>query len=627
MRKLLLKLSVAVIALSVIGLNAHAENNWPRKKTKFETLFGIPVKKKRKSIFPWWKSSAPIADELVADVETIPGKGMGNLTYFWPKNIPIADPTFVKLTASDEQSSAILAELFITDSELVAPAAESRLILDHYKNTGFKPLWITNGAPSERAQALLDFAGKSYEDGLDAPSYLPQGLNDFDNAAAQLGGDVEKLAKFDIALTAAALKLALHISGGQFEPNRLSLYNDITPEPVDAAKALKILAWSPYPVDYLRDLAPKHPAYAALKAELAKLRAAEETVTYEKIPDGKPVKIGDFDPRMPMLRQRMVALGYLTADAAKVDEIAALELDIALSESLKKYQESMQISPTGTFGPKTLKSLNSVSDEDRTQQIVYNLERLRWLPKNLGTRYVFVNQAGFNVWVMDSGKEIWRSNVIVGKPLNQTSAFHDQIETVVFNPSWGVPQSIIVNEYLPKLRSDPSYLDQQGFRVSDRNGNVIPSSEIDWYAYGSRPPFDVQQPPGRDNALGELKFLFPNKHDIYMHDTPAKKLFQEASRAFSHGCVRVQNPREFAAILLGWDRERIDAETDSRVSQSVPLPKKVPVHITYFTAWPDSTGKITYYGDMYKRDETMEKAFAAMASARAAQLAQKLVQN
>jgi murein L,D-transpeptidase YcbB/YkuD len=187
--------------------------------------------------------------------------------------------------------------------------------------------------------------------------------------------------------------------------------------------------------------------------------------------------------------------------------------------------------------------------------------------------------------------------------------------------------SILVNEYLPKLYADPGYLDQQGFRVSDRNGNVIPSSEIDWFAYGGRPPFDVQQPPGRGNALGELKFLFPNSHDIYMHDTPTKNLFSETSRAFSHGCVRVQNPREFAAILLGWDREEIDRKTDSRVSQSIQLPRKVPVHITYFTAWPDSTGKITYYNDIYKRDEAMEKALAASASARAANLVQKLVQN
>ncbi len=152
-------------------------------------------------------------------------------------------------------------------------------------------------------------------------------------------------------------------------------------------------------------------------------------------------------------------------------------------------------------------------------------------------------------------------------------------------------------------------------------------ASIDWAAYGDRPPFGVQQPPGKGNALGELKFLFPNKHDIYMHDTPTKNLFAEQVRTFSHGCIRVQNPREFAVAILGWDRARVDKETDSRKSQSIPLPQKIPVHITYFTAWPDSTGKISYFNDMYERDETIEKALAALAKAREANSTQKLVQN
>jgi murein L,D-transpeptidase YcbB/YkuD len=228
---------------------------------------------------------------------------------------------------------------------------------------------------------------------------------------------------------------------------------------------------------------------------------------------------------------------------------------------------------------------------------------------------------------MDHGNEVWHSNVIVGKPLNQTSAFHDEMETVVFNPSWGVPQSIIVNEYLGKLRRDPGYLDRQGFKVIAPNGKVIRSSSVNWAAYGSRPPFGVQQPPGKGNALGELKFLFPNSHDIYMHDTPTKNLFAEPTRTYSHGCIRVQNPREFAEVILGWDRDKIDRETDSRKSQSVVLSQKIPVHITYFTAWPDSSGKMSYFNDVYERDEAMEKALAVLASAREANSTQKLVQN
>ena len=474
---------------------------------------------------------------------------------------------------------------------------------------------------------MLAFAAKTFEDGLEPLAYLPKGLSSFENIAEQLSTDPQELAQFDIAMTAATLKLAREISSGQFEPNRLSRYNDITPERVDVGQVLKVMAWTPFPEAYLNNLMPKHEAYGLMKAELAKLRASRIKPAYEKIAEGKSVKAGDSDPRISVIRDRMQDMGFLSSEEAAVEPELSSKLDADLSAALKKFQKSVKLRQTGVLDVATVKNLNRDTSQRDIQRLVYNMERLRWLPKNLGKRFVFVNQPAFEVRVMDRGNEVWRSNVIVGKPLNQTSAFHDEMETVVFNPSWGVPQSIIVNEYLGKLRRDPSYLDRQGFKVIAPNGRVIPSSSIDWAAYGDRPPFGVQQPPGKGNALGELKFLFPNSHDIYMHDTPTKNLFAEQVRTFSHGCIRVQNPREFAVAILGWDRDKVDEETDSRKSQSIPLPQKIPVHITYFTAWPDSTGKINYFNDIYERDETMEKALAALATAREANSTQKLVQN
>ena len=372
---------------------------------------------------------------------------------------------------------------------------------------------------------------------------------------------------------------------------------------------------------------PKHLSYEMMKAELAKLRTSKTKPAYEKIAEGKSVKAGKSDPRISIVRDRMQDLGFLSSAESYVEPEFANTLDTDLSAALKKFQKSVKLRQTGILDLATVKNLNRDTSQKDIQRLIYNMERLRWLPKNLGTRFVFVNQPAFEVRVMDHGKEVWRSNVIVGKPLNQTAAFHDEMETVVFNPSWGVPQSIIVNEYLGKLRRDPSYLDRLGFKVIAPNGKIIPSRAINWSAYGNRPPFGVQQPPGEGNALGELKFLFPNEHDIYMHDTPTKNLFAESTRAFSHGCIRVQNPREFATVLLGWDRAKVDEETNSRQSQSVALSQKVPVHITYFTAWPDSSGKINYFNDIYERDEAMGKALASLASAREAVSTQKLVQN
>ena len=633
--KLLLKLSVAAIAASFASQTVLADaSREEKRKGFFESLFGAPKKKKnRRTILPWWKEDSRAygnnyyGDEDYSDPEPIPGKGMGNLPYVSPKLVALSDPTFSKFYAPDVQSQAILAELSSQKPVTRVTKEVRQPILDLYRNTGFKPLWLNGNAPSERALAILAFAAKVSEDGLEPMAYLPAGLGSFNNVTEQVGIDPQQLAQFDIAMTAAALKLAREISGGQFEPNSLSRYNDITPERVDVSQALKVLAWTPYPESYLKDLMPKHPSYGLMKAELAKLRASNQKPPYEKIAEGKPVKLGKSDPRISLVRDRMQDMGFLSSEESKVEPEFSEILDADLSAALKKFQKSVKLRQTGSLDLATVKNLNRDTSQRDIQRLVYNMERLRWLPKNLGSRYVFANAPAFEVRVMDQGNEIWRSKIVVGLPLAQTEAFHDEMETIVFNPSWGVPQSIIVNEYLGKLRRDPSYLDRQGFKVITPSGKVVRSSSINWAAYGDRPPFGVQQPPGKSNALGKLKFLFPNEHAIYMHDTPAKNLFSETVRAFSHGCVRVQDPQEFASILLGRDRAVIEEEIATGKSQPVTLKQKIPVHLTYFTAWPDSSGKMNYFNDVYERDEAMEKALAVLASAREANSTQKLVQN
>ena len=634
--KLLLKLSVAAIAVFVSGQSVLADTYANRNKGFFESLFGAPrYKKPRRTILPWWKEDGDAnffygslyGDDDYGDPEPIPGKGMGNLTYIGPKQVPLSDPAFSKLIAEGIQNQAILAALSNPKAIVRVPQEERQPILDLYSSAGFKPLWLDGNAPSERAKTVLAFAAKTFEDGLEPLAYLPRGLSSFDNIAEQLSADPQELAQFDISMTAATLKLAREISSGQFEPNRLSRYNDIAPERVDVGQVLKVMAWTPFPEAYLNNLMPKHEAYGLMKAELAKLRASRIKPAYEKIAEGKSVKAGGSDPRILVIRDRMQAMGFLDGEEAAVEPELSNKLDADLSAALKKFQKSAKLRQTGALDMATVKNLNRDTSQRDIQRLVYNMERLRWLPKNLGSRYVFANAPAFEVRVMDRGNEVWRSKVIVGLPMAQTAAFHDEMETVVFNPSWGVPQSIIVNEYLGKLRRDPSYLDRQGFKVIAPNGKVVPSSSINWAAYGDRPPFGVQQPPGKGNALGKLKFLFPNSHAIYMHDTPTKNLFSESVRAFSHGCVRVQNPQEFASILLGWDRARVDKEIDSGKSQPTTLKQKIPVHLTYFTAWPDSSGKISYFNDVYERDAAMEKALTAMTAAREASSTQKLVQN
>ncbi|MEO0329840.1 MAG: L,D-transpeptidase family protein, partial [Pseudomonadota bacterium] len=217
---------------------------------------------------------------------------------------------------------------------------------------------------------------------------------------------------------------------------------------------------------------------------------------------------------------------------------------------------------------------------------------------------------------IEAGSEALSMRVVVGKKSNQTNFFYDEIEHIVYNPYWGVPRSIIVNEFLPKSLGNPGYLDQRGYEVTTFGGKRISSSSINWGEVGAHPKFAVRQPPGKKNALGELKIMFPNKHSIYMHDTPSKSLFNKQHRAFSHGCVRLHDPRAMAAAVLGRSVNHIASNVGAGQNRTEKLKSKVPVYVSYFTAWPDKDGKVNYFRDMYDRDSYLTRAMIATSKAR-----------
>ena len=605
-----------------------------KKANLFESLFGFsssprPERQKRRGLFGRsWEDDRGDDVRIISgqqsddgrkrgyiigadgDPEGDPGFGMGNLPYAAPKRVPLTGVMLAEPRPADAAAGEIHNALATPGPSIrVLPEIRDALV-SHYRQQNFRPLWIGGGKFSARGLAVLKVLASAGEEGLEADSYLPAVLTAFDAPLPET--DPAAMALLDIELSAAALKYSRDASGGQFDPRRLSLYNDVTPAWIAPALVVKVLAWSPYAAEYMKSLHPAHPAYVAMKAELARLMAEENQAVIAPIAEGPIVKKGKSDARIPAVRQRLSDLGFPDAMMAAMDPLV---LDADLSVDLRLFQKASGIKVTGALGPQTLAALNADTGTRDAARLRDNMERLRWLPKSLGARHVFVNQAAFEVQVVDNGIPAWTSRVIVGKPLTQTSVFHDQMETVVFNPSWGVPPSIIANEYLPKLRDDPGYLDRIGFKVVDGSGKAVSSSSIDWWSYGNKVPFGIQQPPGAKNALGEIKFLFPNAHNIYMHDTPNRELFDNDVRAFSHGCVRVENPREFASVLLGWNPEEVDAKIDSQKSQSVKLDAKIPVHITYFTAWPDDTGKIVYFNDIYGRDKTMDSARSAIVMA------------
>jgi L,D-transpeptidase YcbB len=560
-----------------------------------------------------------------AEPEPLPGLGMGQLEYQPQLVAGVYDVSFVKLAVDNAEADAIRIALASNSTPIRAVETERKAVLAFYKANNFKPVWTAGGHVVPRANDLLKILGNSTIEGLVSANYVPRTVGRFENPEEVLGGDALKLATFDVDLTVQALKYARQLSGGQFEPNRLSLYNDIKPSPVNADAALRVIAFTPYLETYFNGLAPANPQYAIFKAELAKLSASDATPAADLIADGAVVKPGKTDSRVPQVRARLQLLGLLKADAvANADEQL---LDRPLSVGVKAFQKANKLKQTGAIDAATIKAFNADHRADDRQKLVYNMERLRWLPKSLGSKYVLVNQAAYEVNVMDGGKSIWNSKVIVGRPMTQTYAFSDTMETVVFNPTWGVPLSIIVNEYGPKSRKDAGYLDRNGFKITNSKGEIVSSRSIDWYGMGQTPNFGVQQPSGDGNALGEVKFVFPNAHDIYMHDTPTKNLFGDTTRAYSHGCVRVQNPREFAEVLLGWGKDEVEATISTGESLPVSLKQKIPVHLTYFTAWTDADGKIRYFDDIYGRDDAIAKALAYDPTGKKPASTDKIVQN
>ena len=508
-------------------------------------------------------------------------------------------------------SSSVLDVLQDETTSLEVRASEKQAVLNLYIARNFEPIWVDANGINAKGRDVLARLAIAEEDGLRPADYLPLGLSSFTDEASLLKGDYDALAKIDVAISAMAAKFAHEIHSGRIVPRKLSGYYDIDQPLEDLDAVMLDLAQSDDPAQVLSEAAPPFQPYQALKQELSRQREAAANMR-EAFPDGPTIKLGQKDERISLLRERMQEEGVLNdvpAEwAAPLAEGDVPTLDKALSKALKAYQKQAGIKQTGALDKATLAALNTNEAAARVDSLIINMERLRWLPRDLGDRYVMANQPAFELRIMDHGLETWRTRVIIGKPRTQTFVFNEEMETVVFNPTWGVPQSIIVNEMLPELRRDPSYLDRLGYQVSDNQGKVIPSRYINWNGFGRSVPLNVVQPAGDDNALGYVKFLFPNAHNIYMHDTPNRKLFEKEVRAFSHGCVRVQDPRRYAEILLGWTREEVDAAIAKGRTQNVKLETKIPVYLHYFTAFAEPDGSVSYYDDIYNRDAKLQRA-------------------
>ena len=589
--------------------------------------------RRRRSLFHFFDNFDPEPDLTILQGKP-KSPDAGFATYRPVKLVSLSDPKLEAPKPDNVIASTILHELRQPETVLRVTEQQRDAIIGFYRLNGFKPLWVTSEGLNDKAKRTLSLLARAEEDGLNPVDYLPPTLGAFAEDGSIFRGEVAPLARLDLAMTAMTLRYAEHLHSGRIIPNKLSGYYDLNPPALPFAEVLHELSYRVLPDLYLSSLVPAHPAYGKMKASLAELRTKVAKDEEEPIAAGERVKLGGRDARIPLVRARMVKLGFLSEDASlawrnikpeaaeagtepqKLDEHTLEKtLDKELSKALKAFQASHKIKQTGRLDKATVEALNTRAEKRNIHKLVMNMERLRWFPRDPGKRHIFVNQAAFELRIMDGEQIRWSTKVIVGKPDTQTAVFSDEMETVVMNPYWGVPRSIIKYEMMPYLVNDPSYLDRKGFEVVNARGEVVSSSSVDWWAYDDKIPYDVRQPPGADNALGHIKFLFPNSHDIYMHDTPTRELFKERVRAFSHGCVRVEHPRELAEHVLGWDRQEIDDLIASGRNQEFPMEARIPVHLNYFTAWPDAAGKIAFYNDIYNRDLRLEKALNTMAVA------------
>jgi murein L,D-transpeptidase YcbB/YkuD len=307
------------------------------------------------------------------------------------------------------------------------------------------------------------------------------------------------------------------------------------------------------------------------------------------------------DPRVPAIRTRL----KLT-DGVGPSRVESEIYDDALVDAVKRFQARQGLENDGVIGASTIVAMN-VPLQERIQSIVMALERLRWMPEDLGRQYVIVNIAGFDLRRINGGNVEEHMAVVVGKPYTRTPVFSDRIRYVEFNPYWTVPPGIAANEELPKLRKNPASLSEQGFELV-RGNEVIDPKSIDWSRYGSGNfPFQIRQRPGDNNALGHVKLMFPNEHNVYLHDSPARSLFSRNVRAFSHGCIRLARPLDLADQVLraggvsGWNRDRIDQVIALGKNTVVSLQNPLPVHITYMTAWVDGDF-VNFRPDIYGHD-------------------------
>jgi murein L,D-transpeptidase YcbB/YkuD len=506
---------------------------------------------------------------------------------------PPPDP-LAALDPADRAVAEKIRDLLAAKADKIFTGKKERAAVEaFYQNRNLAPLWLDKGVENARAKAAIARLKAADAEGLEAKDYKIPDLT---------STNPDALAEADLKLTQTVLTYTRHLQAGRFPYNRISQNNiELAQQPPDAAEVLTRIADAKDAGKALDEYSPPHEAYKKLKAMLAEMRGKTGGAGAKEIADGPLLKPAAAkaqpmeDGRVPLLRERLGLT--ITGDPSD------LKYDAKLVEAVKKFQKGVDLPVTGNLDSKTIRELNGPPRSHQLDLVVANMERWRWYPRDLGRAHVIVNQPDFSLKVVHNGAQVWTTRIVIGKPNMATPLLSETMKYITINPTWNVPPSIVHNEYLPALQQDPTVLERMGLKlVRNRDGGV-----------------HIYQPPGEANALGRIRFNFPNRFLVYQHDTPDKQLFAHDTRAYSHGCMRVQDPAKYAEVLFNisrpnenWTADRIK-KMFGTAEQDIQLPERIWVHLTYQSAFVDEAGKLQIRRDVYNLDS---RTLAAIRSER-----------
>jgi L,D-transpeptidase YcbB len=481
-----------------------------------------------------------------------------------------------------------------------------------YRNRGYKLAWSNKGEFLPQASMFMNLVKNSETEGFNVERFHNKNLRSL-YALATDEDNNEKLDQaklrldLDILLTSSFFKYAHDAWKGSVDPRKGEWFANT--KKIKYGKTLEAILANQHGPNPFVLLEPLHKEYQNLKTLLATYQQIQSQGGWPAIDlkGKKKLKSGDTLTAVVNLKKRLHISGEL--NTKNTDSV----FDFSTEEAVKKFQIRHGLDDDGIVAGSTLEELN-ITPEERIKQIEINMERWRWVPEKISDQYILVNIPEYVLHVYEKEKEVWNMRVIVGKQATKTPIFSDELEYVVINPSWSVPRDIAVKEILPLMQKDPDYLQKQHMEMFEGESSRTPidPAGIDWSSLSPEDfNYRFRQTPGRDNALGTIKFLFPNEYDVYLHDTPTHSLFEKSQRGFSHGCIRIQDPMKMADYLLKtdstWNHDRIVETIKSKEEKYIPLKKKIPVYILYFTVWIDEQGNPHFHKDIYGHDKKLEK--------------------